>query len=460
MENKSLRERIADRLAGWIGGPAWREMQATITSQVDDSAGWSGLTAGRGHDRDQAEVQELYEDALKAWRKNPMAKRFIEATTDYIVGDQIKISSDHESLQSFISKFWNHPKNRIDLRLEGMCEELTRAGDLFPVLFVNKQDGMSYIRFITKDEVIQIETMGNDWESETYYHQRQGAGETKRWPAPSKATAGSKAIMLHYAINRPIGALLGESDIASAIPWLLRYSRMLEDRVRLHWAAKVFLWFVTVPTNKVASTAQKYRRPPEAGSVIVKDDGETWEVQSPDLRGADASHDLKAVRGMIDAGSGFPAHYRGEAGDANLATATAMQAPTERRLQRRQKYFVYILKDILFQAYKRGVVLGKWPELPTNDYEKLFSVDVPEISRRDNKELAMASHQISRAMRELSQHLPKRTKNLSRLIVRLVMRFAGEPLSAEEIEKIVEEAYADGEGNTNGDNGGENGIQE
>lgn len=405
----------------------------------------------------RGEVQELYEDTLKAWRKNPMAKRYIEATTDYIVGDQIKISSENASMQAFISRFWHHPKNRMDLRLEGMCEELTRAGDLFPVLFINKQDGMSYLRFVTKDEIIQIETLGNDWESETYYHQRQGAGDTKRWPAPSKATVSSKAVMLHYAINRPIGALLGESDIASAIPWLLRYSRMLEDRVRLHWAAKMFLWFVTVPTNKVTSTRQKYRRAPDSGTVIVKDDGETWEVQSPDLRGADASHDLKAVRSMIDAGSGFPAHYRGDAENANLATATAMQAPTERRLLRRQKYFVYMLKDILFQAYQRGVVLGKLEALPTNDYEKLFSVDVPEISRRDNKELAMAAHQISRAMRELSQHLPKRTKNLSRLVVRLVMRFAGEPLSVEEIEKIVEEAYIDNDVNDDGA-GNENAV--
>ena len=40
---------------------------------------------------------------------------------------------------------------------------------------------------------------------------------------------------------------------------------------------------------------------------------------------------------MIDAGSGYPPHWRGESGEANLATATAMQAPTERHLMRRQQ---------------------------------------------------------------------------------------------------------------------------
>jgi hypothetical protein len=300
---------------------------------------------------------------------------------------------------------------------------------------------MSYIRFVTKDEISKIDTLHNDWETETAYYQKQALSDEKKWLSPQKASPKTKAIMLHYAINRPIGALLGESDLASIIPWLLRYSRMLEDRVRLHWAAKIFLWLVTVPTNKVSTTTNKYRNPPESGTVIVKDEGETWEVQTPSLHGADSAHDLKAVRGMIDAGSGFPAHYRGEAGDANLATATAMQAPTERRLGRRQRYFIYMLQDIIYQAYQRAVIIEKAEGLPSTDFHKLFEVDVPEISRQDNRELATAAHQISRAMRELSQHLPKRSKNLTRLVIRMVMKFAGEPLSTEAIEEILSESY-------------------
>ena len=66
------------------------------------------------------------------------------------------------------------------------------------------------------------------------------------------------------------------------------------------------------------------------------------------------------------------------------------------------------------------------------------------VAIRKNKDLATASHQISQAMRELSQHLPKRSKSLSRLVVKNVMRFAGDPLSAEEIETIINEAYSGG----------------
>ena len=65
--------------------------------------------------------------------------------------------------------------------------------------------------------------------------------------------------MLHYAVNRPLGALLGESDLTTMLPWLQRYSRMLEDRVRLHWAMRAFLWMVTVPANKVREKQEQYR---------------------------------------------------------------------------------------------------------------------------------------------------------------------------------------------------------
>ena len=54
----------------------------------------------------------------------------------------------------------------------------------------------------------------------------------------------------------------------------------------------------------------------------------------PIIRGADAAPDLKALRNMIDGGSGYPPHWRGETTDVNLATGQAMQEPAERHLAR------------------------------------------------------------------------------------------------------------------------------
>jgi hypothetical protein len=328
----------------------------------------------------------------------------------------------------------------MDLRLETMCDELSRSGDLFVLLFRNDVDGMSYIRFVTKDQISKIETAPNDWETELVYYELTPLGETHAWYSPDHPSAvESNAIMLHYSVNRPLGALLGESDLTTMLPWLQRYSRMLEDRVRLHWAIRSFLWLVTVPSSKIAEKREQYRTPPDTGSIIVKDETETWQAVTPEVRGADAAKDLQAVRMMVDAGSGYPPHWRGEAADANLATATAMQAPTERHLLRRQQYFSYMIQDILYHAYERSVQIGRSRRIPEADYSKLFLINLPDISRSDNESLARSARDISQAMVSLINSFERPSKELTRLILRSIFRFSGDPLPDETIQQIIAE---------------------
>jgi hypothetical protein len=416
-----------------------REQLGTITARVDDSEGWTGFTS-RPHDYNPGQVQEIYQDALTAWRKNPIAWRIIAINTDYVVGPGLHISSQVERLDKFIRSFWNHPKNRMDLRLESMCDELARSGDLFVLLFRNSQDGMSYIRFVTKDMIERIITAPNDWETELSFTERLPDGSTRVWMSPENPGAGAQdAVMMHYSVNRPVGALLGESDLTTMLPWLLRYSRMLEDRVRLNWAVRAFLWVVTVPANKVKEKQEQYRGSPEAGSIIVKDDSETWAVQAPSLNASDAASDLKAIRQMIDAGSGFPPHWRGEAADANLATATAMQAPTERHLSRRQQYFAYVLEDILYHAYQRAVEIGRARPLTTNDYTRLFVAVLPDVTNLHNEVAAIASKDITTSLKNLRDLLPGLTPSLQREAVRMAFQFAGEALDEDELNRVMRE---------------------
>ncbi|NJD60274.1 MAG: hypothetical protein C3F13_18080 [Anaerolineales bacterium] len=406
---------------------------------------WQTIS-GRKHDRTWTEIQELYTDSLTAWRKNPMAWRIINTTVNFVVGTGIELSSEDAALDQFIKEFWNHRKNRMALRLVPMMEELSRSGDLFVLLFRNSIDGMSYIRFVTKDQIQKIETAQNDWETELVYWETPPAGEydPRKWLSPDHPDAPmADAIMLHYAVNRPIGALMGESDLTTIIPWLLRYSRMLEDRVRLHWAARAFLYLVTVPSNKVESKSTQYGSPPESGSIVVKDESETWETITPSLRGADAGHDMKAVRTMIDAGAGLPPHWRGEGGDVNLATAEAMQGPPERFLQKRQQYFVWMLEDILYQAYLRAVEIAAQPALVQTDYEQLFKPDLPDVSLRDNSLLADAASALSMGFATLQNTLLGKSPTLHKIAMDLMLKFAGEPQEDDVLDKIISEAKSD-----------------
>jgi len=421
----------------WMAALQSLRLGGRLIAQVDDGQGWERLSAAAAAELNAAEA---YQDALEAWRKNPLAWRIIAITTDYVVGEGVTATSRQPEVQAFIERFWNHPRNRLDLRLEAMCDELSRAGDLFVLLFRNPQDGLSYLRFVTKDRIRRIQTAENDWESEHAYIELEGMQE-RRWLSPHDPQAHSQeAVMLHYAVNRPLGCLLGESDLAALIPWLQRYARLLEDRVRLNWAMRAFLWIVTVPNHRVAAKAEQYRHAPEAGSIIVKDESESWQPVTPNLNAFDASADLKAVRQMIDAGSHYPPHWRGEPQGINLATAAAMQAPTEKHLQRRQRYFHYVIKDILINAYLRAAEIGKAPYHPPEALQEVIEVSGAELSLKDNERLANAAVQLARAFNLLASTLPALTSSsLRRAMLRQVLSFGGLSVPQSLVEQILAE---------------------
>lgn len=417
----------------------------TVTPNLVTDDHWQTIS-GRRHDRSWSEIQELYTDALTAWRKNPMAWRVINTTVNYVVGTGITFTSKDAALNDFIQAFWTHRKNMMDLRLAPMVEELSRSGDLFVLLFRNALDGMSFVRFVTKDQIQKIETAPNDWETELVYWEAPTPGEyePRRWLSPDHPEAGmTDAVMLHYSVNRPIGALMGESDLTTIIPWLLRYSRMLEDRVRLHWAARAFLYLVTVPSNKVEAKSTQYGSAPESGSIVVKDESETWETITPSLRGADASYDMKAVRQLIDAGSGFPPHWRGEGGEVNVATAEAMQAPPEKFLIKRQQYFIWMLEDILYHAFVRAVGISSQLVITETEYSKIFNCESPDVTLRDNAQLASGANTLAVGIATLQNTLLGKSPTLHRLALDLIFKFAGENLDDATLDKIISEAKSD-----------------
>ena len=97
----------------------------------------------------------------------------IDTMTDYCLGDGM-FPTAPGTTGRMIDRWWNHPKNLMGLRMVPLSDELARAGDLFITLHRNPADGLSYVRAIPKDQIVRVETLDNDWETETVYHQRQG----------------------------------------------------------------------------------------------------------------------------------------------------------------------------------------------------------------------------------------------------------------------------------------------
>ena len=124
------------RFATWLAA-------VTLVPPGKANDGFEPLTHPQGvADRGWGELHQGMDDAREAWRQNPLARRLVGMVTAYVVGNGITLRSEYAPLQRFVDQFWQ--ANQMDQRIPEWCDELCRAGEVFPVLFTNPQDRSVY----------------------------------------------------------------------------------------------------------------------------------------------------------------------------------------------------------------------------------------------------------------------------------------------------------------------------
>lgn len=424
-----------------------RQVREALTHAETDASFLVGSRSGEAQtDRYPFDREELQQQALEAWRVNPLARRIVGLTSQYVVGGGVSYTSPHTATAAFLRSFWEHPLNRLPVRVYEWCDELTRSGNLF-LLLTTDASGMSYVRAIPATQVKQIHSRPNDLDQEVSFEMQpnwdahlpgqQVPGKTAQpvtWPAYDAQTetlnadGGFKAVMLHYAINRPVGAQWGESDLAPVLRWLSRYAAWLEDRARLNRFRTAFLYIVHA---KFSSEAERRARqsalnaaPPSPGSILVTDENESWEALHPRLESDDAAQDGLALKKMLAAGAGIPMHFLAEPEGSTRTTAEAAGGPTYRHFEQRQRFFLWLLGDLLHAVVnRRSLVDGRISR------KAEITLSGADISARDNVSLSMAASNISQVLTNL------RDRGLidDAELLRLVYRFCGETVNIEDL---------------------------
>ena len=386
-------------------------------------------------DRPDHDRRQVFEQALEAWRINPLARRIVGLTSQYVVGGGITFRCKDPASHRFLERFWNHPLNQLPVRIYEWCDELTRTGNLF-LLLSTDLSGMSYLRAVPATELDRIEHLPNDHQQEVAYHPRPTLEDPEPvpWAAwqegtdPRSADGGYPPVMLHFAINRPAGACWGESDLAPLLRWLSRYAAWLEDRARLNRYRNAFLFVLKA---RFTSEAERLRRqttlnaaPPAPGSILVTDESEQWDVISPKLESAAAGEDGLALKKMIAAGAGIPLHFLAEPESSTRTTAEAAGGPTFRHFEQRQRQFLWLIESVLHAALQRRTLVDR-------RISRRAAVEVVggDISARDNVALAMAASSIQGVLESLRSRCLIDDAEL----LRLAYRFFGETLDVEEM---------------------------
>jgi hypothetical protein len=238
--------------------------------------------------------------------------------------------------------------------------------------------------------------------------------------------------MLHYTVNKPIGATRGESDLGPCLPWARRYSEWLADRVRLNrQRTRAGVLDIEIADDSVVEQKreQLHRTNPITAGIYVHGPGEQVQMHNLEINADEAKDDGLALRLAVATGSSAALHYLGEGGAVNYATAKEMGEPTARFFAERQAEFCAILVDLVSVAYRRKAALGLAPEV--DDLQ--VHTTVPEVARADNLSLGQAAHEITDALDTmLQQGLVDRET-----AIRLAFKFAGEALTDQQIQDIL-----------------------
>jgi hypothetical protein len=413
---------------------------------IDDTRDRSMTANTYPRDRHDYDRDEVLGDALEAWRVNPLARRIVELTSQYVVGGGLAVASKHVKTHKFLQEWWTHRLNRMAVRCFDWCDELTRSGEIFIVLSTDIS-GMSYVRAIPAADIQDIEVSENDVEQELIIWEKprfdgkdapgpEGLLAGKPWKVYNETTdhvledGGFEPVMLHYAVNRPVGAKRGESDLAPLLRWLSRYAAWLEDRARLNRYRNTFLFWVKArfenQAARLSRQAELNANPPPPGSILVTDETETWEVLAPKLESHEAGEDGLAIKKMIAAGSANPMHFLAEPEGSTRTTAESAGGPTYRHYEQRQLFFLWAIKDLAKAVVRRRKLVDR-----TVNPEAELTVTGTDISARDNAALATAASVIVASMTTM------RDRGLidDLELLRIVYRFAGEVIDLEEVLK-------------------------
>lgn len=338
---------------------------------------------------------------------NPTAKRIINMTRDFVVGDGWELRSNNKLVQNVLDTFWKDPRNKWHVKLGDRVRDLGIFGEW--CFSVTRQDnGNILLGWIDPSRIEQVVTyadpdtgINNDEVfTEIVLKQRLTDPKPRRLkiirydekvgevvgilPSDGDRYVGE---CFFFSINRMTRATRGRSDLFCVADWLDQHDKFLFNRAERSALANA--WFVDVTLDgfnddQVRDFAMKNGRPPKAGGMRFHNEKVSYDTVAPNMQASDASNEEKMLRTPIRTGAGLPEHWLfGSGEDANRASAYEMSDPPIRMMSMRQREVKNFINDmasfVVTLADSAGMLVG------VKDEEKTFDVIAPEISKRDTQ---------------------------------------------------------------------------
>jgi hypothetical protein len=265
------------------------------------------------------------------------------------------------------------------------------------------------------------------WENVEVAEEERGAALEKAPPAKT-----GKGKVFHLYVNKTTEAGFGHPVMDRTLRWFTAYNNFMEARVDMARAAAALIMKRKAQgtPNQIERMAMKAlsRRStlgaavdrdrlaevppgPKAASILNENDTVTMEPFKLDSGAGNAETDGQMIRSQISAATHFPQHYLGDAGSANLATATSMELPVLKTVEGRQEVFEGLFRWFTDRVIQRAVDAGKISK--ELDAEEIAKKREEEEAKKAKREGAAAQAAQAQAQMAAPGGPPQQQGNLS-----------------------------------------------
>lgn len=375
-----------------------------------EDVGWEKLGAGITADLSRADLRSIIARARRMYLRDPLVNRGVNIQAHYVWAQGINIQATDENVNAVVQTFLDDTSNQAELtahQARTLKEvDLQVLGNLFFCFFTDAR-GNVRVRTIPVDQVEEIICNPEDRRDVWYYrrvweeraldgHYTQRIAHYPDWRKPADASVpGGEVVdvpVYHVRVGALSDMLFGLPEVYQALDWAKAYKEFLEDRATMARALSRFAWRLTTPGGARGIAAAKAKLgttlgmstsetnpPPLTGSTFIgsKDGADMEPIK---LAGATISpEEGRRFLLQVAAAMGLPETMFGDVSVGTLATAKAMDRPTQLKFRDRQQLWQDVLQAILQYVIERKVQAG---ELAAS-VDRHIDVSFPDLLEED-----------------------------------------------------------------------------
>ena len=385
--------------------------------------------------------QQMQSCSLFMFQANPIARRQVNMTKDFVIGEAITITATDDKLNQALQAFWEHPDNNMTKRAGEIAVDLAVYGEyLMTVDFTDK--GMMRVNYISPGFVKEVIPDSTDLSRPRTVHLFDNSDAFTASGNTAILVRGNSTIELvsvdstsgyrrgegfFLAVNKAADATRGLSDLLPMIDTLSNLDSFIFNNIERANHMAQWFWDVlyegSTPEQQEAYYRQIVNQGVFPGAIRVHNEKVTWSSVSPNLQAAETERLFGSLFSYAVTGMGMPPHWTGMGAQGARAGAESAQEPAYRSLVTRQGEIRRFLRNMVDYQIDHLILSGKLPKKVNREYR----INMPKIVLRDFQRTAGATAKLVQVIldvKEAELYTDEEAKELIKTLMNAIMKEA------------------------------------